>query len=61
MSRTFKPIIMITNLRTARLTCIERARGFMDAASHTVTSPIMDREDSAPYGGLPACSQGGKP
>ena len=61
MSKTFKPIIMITNLKTARLTCIERAREFMDAATHTVTSPMMDRDDSAPYGGLPAGSQGGKP
>jgi hypothetical protein len=61
MNKTFNPIIMITNLKTARLTWLERARPFMDAATHTVTSTMMVREDGAPYGGLPAGSQGGEP
>jgi len=33
MSKTFKPIFMITNRITAGLTRIERARGFLEAAT----------------------------
>jgi len=33
MSKTFKPIFTITNRITAGLTSIERARGFLEAAT----------------------------
>jgi hypothetical protein len=46
LNKTFKPIIMITNLRTAKTTCLDRAQGFMDAATHAMTSPMMVRRGS---------------
>ncbi len=61
MAKDFKPTFTITNRINAGLTRIERARAFIGAATHSMTRQMMHREDSVPYGGLPAGRQGEKP